>query len=66
MFDHQRAFRVTRMCKALSVSRSGYYAWRERPESQRAQANRALVARIKALHHQTREAYGAVKLWHLK
>lgn len=62
---HQRAFRVTRMGNALSVSRSGYYAWRERPESQRSQANRALVGQIKALHHQTRQAYGAVKMWRL-
>jgi len=65
MVTHQREFRVTPMCKALSVSRSGYYAWRERPESQRSQANRVLVGQIKALHHKTREAYGAVKMWHL-
>ena len=65
MVTHQREFRVTPMCKALSVSRSGYYAWRERPESQRSQANRVLVGQIKALHHKTREAYGAVMMWHL-
>lgn len=60
---HRRAFRVRRMCNALGVSRSGYYAWCERPESQRSRANRRLVVQIKALHHQTRQAYGAVKLW---
>jgi len=34
---------VTRLCKALNVSPSGYYAWRRRPVSAREMANRELV-----------------------
>ena len=59
----QGGFRVRRMCSALGVSRSGYYGSCRRPESPRARANRALVARMHQLHAQTREAYGAVKMW---
>jgi putative transposase len=59
----QGAFRIARLCAALGVSRSGYYGSCRRPESARAQANRQLVARMCQLHQQTREAYGAVKMW---
>ena len=52
------------MCGVLQVSRSGYYAWRRRPTSRRAQANQRLVARMRQLHAQTKERYGAEKLWH--
>jgi transposase InsO family protein len=62
---HQQEFRVTRMCHALQVSRSGFYAWQRRPESARTQANRALLDRMRRLHQQTREAYGARKMWRL-
>ncbi|MBI5379343.1 MAG: IS3 family transposase [Nitrospirae bacterium] len=57
--------RIERLCMALDVSRSGYYAWRTRPESRRAQENRALLARIRAVHTEAREAYGAVKTWRM-
>jgi putative transposase len=52
------------MCRALQVSRSGFYAWQRRAESPRAQANRALLERMRTVHQQTREAYGARKMWH--
>jgi len=55
---------VGRLCEVLGVSRSGYYAWRTRPASARQQANARLVATIRQLHAQTKERYGAVKLWH--
>jgi len=61
---HQQAFRVTRMCGVLQVSRSGFYAWQRRAASSRARANRALLDRMRIVHQQTREAYGARKMWH--
>jgi len=62
---HRQEFRITRLCDALQVSRSGFYAWHGRPESPRAQQNRDLLAQMQTLHEQTREAYGARKMWHL-
>jgi len=61
--DHHGEFRVVRMCGVLHVSRSGFYGWLARPASARTVADRALVAQIVRLHHQTRRVYGAVKLW---
>ncbi|MGH7259778.1 MAG: IS3 family transposase [Nitrospiraceae bacterium] len=62
--DTQRqVHRLTCLCTVLQVSRSGYYAWRRRPTSQRAQANARLVSRMRQLHAQTKERYGAMKLW---
>ncbi|MCP9470293.1 MAG: IS3 family transposase [Nitrospira sp.] len=62
--DTQRpVHRLVRLCAVLHVSRSGSYAWRHRPTSRRAQANRTLVERMRPLHAATKERYGAVKLW---
>jgi putative transposase len=60
---HGEQFTVTRMCAVLGVSRSGYYEWRDRPESARAVDDRRLLRSIRALHVQSREAYGADKTW---
>lgn len=60
---HERLHRVTRLCAALAVSRSGYYAWRQRPLSARAQADQRLLRVLHRAHQQTQQQYGAVKLW---
>lgn len=60
---HQREHRIGRLCQVLAVSRSGYYAWRQRPASPRAQANARLVERMTQLHLQMKARYGAIKLW---
>lgn len=65
MQAHLSEFRLTRMCRVLLVSRSGFYAWRGREPSARTQANQHLTERIRGLHQQTREAYGARKMWQL-
>jgi hypothetical protein len=40
------------MCDVLGVSPAGYYAWRVRPKSPRAAANRELINDIKRVHHE--------------
>jgi transposase InsO family protein len=50
------------MRRVLGVSPSGYYAWRSRPESARAAANRALLADVRRLHERHRGRYGRPRL----
>ena len=45
------------------MSRSGYYAWRDRPLSRRTRANRRLVGEIRRVHEAARGVYGALKTW---
>lgn len=55
---------MTRMCEVLGVSTSGYYAWRAREASPRAQANALLQTRIKEVYEQSRQVYGARRVYH--
>ena len=61
--DHREIWPVRVMCKALSVSPSGYYAWRSRPDSPRKIADRALLVDIRRVHAQHRERYGAPRIY---
>jgi len=47
------------MCRLLTLSKSGFYAWQDRPMSVRARADIALSARIHEIHRRSRGAYGA-------
>jgi transposase InsO family protein len=49
---------VAWMCRTLGVSRSGYYAWRSRPESTHAKQDRRLAILIRAAHDGSRKTYG--------
>ena len=53
---------VSRLCRVLGVSLSGYWAWRTRGPSIRAQADAHLSARIGELHQASRGTYGAPRL----
>jgi putative transposase len=60
--DHRADYPVTIMCDVLGVSPAGYYAWRARPESRRAAANRELVDDIKRVHRDTNGRYGSPRV----
>lgn len=60
--EHRETFRVGVMCEVLKVSRSGYYAWRGRPHSDRERANRALRATIERIHAESRGTYGSPRV----
>lgn len=64
MMDNAGRFAVSLMCSALEVSASGYYAWRDRPQSDRAQANRRLLEQIRAAHRRSRHTYGSPRITH--
>ena len=59
---HVGQYAVRKMCRWLSVSASGYYAWRARHESARAREDRRLVVEIRALHESTRRSYGSPRI----
>lgn len=63
MAAHEVYFQVKRMCRMLSVKRSGYYAWRKRAPSTREQANQALLEMIAAEHQRSRKTYGSPRLY---
>ena len=60
--QHARTYPVRLMCRVLQVSPSGYYAWRSRPESARATANRSLLQDVQRLHGQHRGRYGSPRM----
>ena len=60
--EHAEQFDVDAMCRMLEVSRSGYYAWRQRPLSRRAREDRQLLPKIRAIHQQTRQSYGSPRI----
>jgi putative transposase len=50
------------MAKVLNVSRSGYYAWLDRPPSKRARENARLDVEIRAVYRASKRRYGSVKI----
>ncbi len=60
--QHRDRYSVSRLCRVLGVSRSGYCQWRGRGPSQRAQANTALDAEVAAIHRANRGSYGRPRI----
>jgi len=63
MSVHEGVFTMTRMCRMLGVSASGYYAWRGRTPGRRVQANAALVEQIRDVHQVSRRTYGSPRVY---
>jgi putative transposase len=59
---HRPWWRLGRMCRMLGVSKSGYFAWRHRPPSARDDEDRAMSARIQAIHAESRKTYGSPRV----
>lgn len=50
------------MCRVLEVSRSGYYDWVDRPESDRVKRHRDLTVKIRQAHIESRKIYGSPRI----
>ena len=54
--------RISSMCRALKVSKSGFYDWRDRKPSARDRADTVLSEKIARIHADSRETYGAPRI----
>lgn len=63
MQQHEAEFPIAIMCDVFAVSRSGYYAWINKPESWRKQANTALLEQIHIVHQESRGTYGSPRVY---
>jgi putative transposase len=60
--DHAGTWPIRLMCRVLQVSASGYYAWRDRPDSARLVANRHLLGDVRRLEAEHRGRYGSPRM----
>jgi transposase InsO family protein len=51
------------ICQMLEVSRSGYYAWQRRPDSDRAIRREELAIQIQRVHADNRRVYGSPRIY---
>ena len=60
--DQAAQHSVRLLCRVLDVSRSGYFAWRNRPPAARARADHALTEQIRQIHAHSRQTYGSPRV----
>jgi transposase-like protein len=59
MDAHRTRWSIGKMAKVLTVSVSGYYAWKGRKPSRRTLADATLVAEIRKIQKRHRRRYGS-------
>ncbi len=59
---HRVEYGVEFLCRHYGVSTSGYYAWRHRAPSGRAEANHTLLQRIERIHRRSHGTYGSPRV----
>jgi transposase InsO family protein len=60
--EHRTVWPVEVICQVLCVSRGGYYAWKERPQSDQEQRREELISKIQIVHEQSRRTYGSPRI----
>ncbi len=60
--EHLPEFPVEVSCEVLGVSRSGYYAWLDRPASARDTRREELAGKVKQVHRENRGVYGSPRV----
>ncbi len=56
------SYPIRRLCAALEVSESDYYAWRKRQPSQRREEEPPLAKQIEQVYHASRRTYGSPRV----
>jgi putative transposase len=59
---HRGQWPVRLLCETLEVSTAGYYAWRDRPASDRARRRDTLLVEIRAIHAEAKARYGSPRV----
>ena len=59
---HQGRHPVGLQCSLLAVSRSGYYAWRDRQKKDEDSSHRALIEHIRRIYRMSRQTYGSPRV----
>ena len=54
---------IALMCRVYGVTRAGFYAWRSRDPSPRAQENESLTGQIRRVHQASRGIYGSPRVY---
>jgi putative transposase len=54
---------VSTLCRVLQVQRSGYYAWRDRDESERTKDDRLLSVEVAAVFAKSKKRYGSPRVY---
>lgn len=62
MAQHHGQFRLSSMCRVLRIQRSGYYAWKAKPKSNRALADEAMLNSIKRFFEESQGIYGSPRV----
>ncbi|MDH3673724.1 MAG: IS3 family transposase, partial [Gammaproteobacteria bacterium] len=58
----RKLYPIRLMSRLLKVSPSGYYAWRVRPEPQRARDDRTLMRAVRRIHTESDGTYGSPRI----
>ena len=62
MKGYQADHPIATLCRVLEISTSGYYAWRYRAPSARAQQDAELTMKLHTIHLESRGTYGAPRV----
>lgn len=60
---HRYEFSLSRMCRVLDVSKSGFFAWLRRGESRRQREDAKLLRRIREIFRMQGRRYGSPRIW---
>lgn len=60
--ENRREYRLRLLCKAMNVTRQGYYVWLKRKPTDRERANSELGDLIESIFHQYKRRYGVKRI----